>query len=157
MTNPIPVLIRRIKAVCASIGCIVPDNAVAQFERSRIEQPATAARAAVAQSKPGNGDGYIRGDLKNAAVRVAADSQVRRAGTEDGKVIRDEQFPSRDRDGAGDGEVDRVARGSVLDGLAQRAGAAIIGVGDGERGRECRSRASKSRCQSEADAQPASH
>ena len=71
--------------------------------------------------------------MENSALVVTAQGEVRGARADDAQVIGDEQFAGGDRDGAGNGESDRVAWRGALNRLPQRAGAAVVGAGDSER------------------------
>ena len=78
------------------------------------------------------GDGDVRGEIfKHAGTGVAVDRQISGTGAVDGHVVGNLKFAAGQQDGAGDaGGVNRVA--VIRDGerVAQRAGAAVIGVCD---------------------------
>lgn len=90
---------------------------------------------AIADGEVGDGDGGVRSDLENAAVGVATDGEARCTRADNNQIGGDEQFAGGECDAARDREVDRVPGSSVLDGLAQRATSAIVGIADGDCGR----------------------
>src|SRR5262249_34936590 len=85
------------------------------------------------------GDGHLRaGDIEDAAGVIAADREAAGAGSVDRQVVGDAQFSAGEREGAADcwRESNGVRPGGgvgVQDGLAQRAGAGVLEVEDGER------------------------
>ena len=72
------------------------------------------------------------GDFEYASRAVAAHREVHRPRPCNCEVLPNHQFSAGQRDGAGDGEVNGVAGRGVGDGLAERAGATIVEVDDGE-------------------------
>jgi len=73
--------------------------------------------------------------VKYATCLITIDRKIVRSGSEDVQALRDEQFATGQRDFGrhGQREVNRVAVVGGGEGGAQRARAAVGGVGDGNR------------------------
>ena len=67
----------------------------------------------------GDGGRNTAGHVEDAAGMVTINDQVIRTGTVEGDILVHEQFASRQSNGAGDSEVDRVTVMGVRDRLSQ--------------------------------------
>src|SRR5262249_22285257 len=122
-------------------GLIVGQHVVGEGQGAAGVQDAAASRAAdnstVGDRQPGDGDRHPAADTEDPALEVAADGQAVGAGAVDRQAVGDAQLTAGQRDGAGQsvGEGDGVGPGQgigVEDRLAQRTGAAVVEVHDGE-------------------------
>src|SRR5262249_45548750 len=110
-----------------AVGEVVRDGAVANGQRPTADELDAAAVLPRAEDGVGDRQAVQRdvggADEEHAHARAASDREVRRPRTLDGQVLVDGELAAGEDDGAGDGEVDRVARGGGRDLIAQRAGA----------------------------------
>src|SRR5439155_3277644 len=90
------------------------------------------ASVAVGDRQARNGNGNARRYVERAASAVTVDGKEPRPGADDAHAVSDEQVAAGQRDCAGDRRgVNRVTVSSVAERVAQRTGAAIICVADG--------------------------
>ena len=68
----------------------------------------------VTNGEAGDAGDDVGADFKDAAGPFATDGKFSRTRAGDGQIIRDEQFPIRQRDHTSDGQVDRVAAQLIL-------------------------------------------
>ena len=113
-------------------GIVADDTAVAEGEASVVEDPTSVVVINTAVSDGEAGDGDVRGEIfKHAGSGVAVDRQISSTRAVDGHVVVNLKFAAGQQNRAGDaGGVNRVA--VIRNGkcVAQRAGAAVIGVCD---------------------------
>lgn len=88
---------------------------------------------AILDSQIRNRDRPSRADVENAKRNIATHCQAFYAGTRYRDALVYEQFASGQANGASDCEVDRVTVICIGERLAERAGAAVIGVSDCDR------------------------